>query len=403
MTTLNLFWFVICLIKSVVFGKMKTLLLITLTILAVICLRLEAFPRRPKLNQIMLNRLNEDSLRTTELEKLLNKIKGKRDIPNVKLDGSGVQSKPKNAIVNHVVHIGIDGLKPACITNSSTGSPNILHRLGKMGTSTMVNARTTIQTVSAPGWSTTLCAMAPTSTGAISNSWTAPWLGTTQDITPVTGNAHPMPCVFGTIKSQSPDTKTAAFYDWSWFVNLGNKSIPGSLDVDYFANPGGRDNGYGDADEEIATEAVKYLKATLPSSQSSYSFVYFGNVDETGHGYGWCGPEYETEVGTVDKLVGQVLDAIDDVNMTSQVLVMLSADHGGDVGTKSHGFQDDQCLIIPMFLRGPMIKRDYKFQVEVRNEDMAPTGLYMMGLLPSVWWKGKPMTEAFIPPPPSPV
>ena len=67
--------------------------------------------------------------------------------------------------VKHVVHIGIDGLKPDCLFRDTDGAPNILKRLGNKGTWTLTRSRTTIETVSAPGWSASLCGMSPVSTG----------------------------------------------------------------------------------------------------------------------------------------------------------------------------------------------------------------------------------------------
>ena len=45
--------------------------------------------------------------------------------------------------VDHVVHIGVDGLRPSCMRNAA----HIFEKLGKEGTYTLTNARTTIQTV----------------------------------------------------------------------------------------------------------------------------------------------------------------------------------------------------------------------------------------------------------------
>ena len=83
--------------------------------------------------------------------------------------------------------------------------------------------------------------------------------------------------------------------------------------------------------------------------------------------------------------------------MTSEVLVILTSDHGGNKNGTNHGSQNDDCLLIPLFLRGPGIKKNYQLQRDVRNEDIAPTEMYALGLQPSVWWKGKPIIEAFEP------
>ena len=41
------------------------------------------------------------------------------------------EEEPLLPIANHVVHIGIDGLRPDCIGLAPGGAPNILQRLGE--------------------------------------------------------------------------------------------------------------------------------------------------------------------------------------------------------------------------------------------------------------------------------
>ncbi len=50
------------------------------------------------------------------------------------------------------------------------------------GTYTLDKGRTVYNTVSAPGWSTTLCGMTPELTGVTHNGWKAPWLGHPPDV-----------------------------------------------------------------------------------------------------------------------------------------------------------------------------------------------------------------------------
>ena len=220
--------------------------------------------------------------------------------------------------------------------------------------------------------------------GIHDNEWLPPWKGNKQGITPVTGNASPIPCVFETIKKQEPSAKTAMFYDWDWMRHLGNEAIPGSLDIDRECRWGTER-----CDVMIAAQASRYLKDVLQSEAKSYTFVYFGNLDEVGHAKKWCSPEFQEEIKITDGLVGRVLDAIDDVNMTSEVLVYLHSDHGGEEGTTQHGTQTDASLLIPFFMRGPGIKKNETFQTEVYIEDIPCTGVHALGLKPSPWWTGR--------------
>ena len=59
---------------------------------------------------------------------------------------------------------------------------------------------TVLQTSSGPGWSNHVCGMDSEASGVTSNAWKAPWMGYSQDITPVTTDKTPMPCIFRHLK-----------------------------------------------------------------------------------------------------------------------------------------------------------------------------------------------------------
>ena len=47
-------------------------------------------------------------------------------------------------LARHVLHIGIDGLRPDCMPNATSGLPNMLRRLAHQGTYTLERARTVL-------------------------------------------------------------------------------------------------------------------------------------------------------------------------------------------------------------------------------------------------------------------
>jgi predicted AlkP superfamily pyrophosphatase or phosphodiesterase len=166
--------------------------------------------------------------------------------------------------------------------------------------------------------------------------------------------------------------------------------LPNAIDFDYYCNY------YTTCDPELVSRAADYLNRTLIGSaaESSYTFVYIGNVDEFGHTYGWCTPQYMDQVDIADKLVGQLLDVIDASGLAdTDVTVMLSSDHGGHLNR--HGNHTDSDIVVPAFVRGPGIRRGVKFRHEVSNMDYAPTVMEMLGLKPNQWWKGHVLWEAF--------
>ncbi len=78
------------------------------------------------------------------------------------------------------------------------------NKFPSQGANTLTNARTVTETVSGPGWSSHLCGMPVERTGITGNLWAPPWMGREQDITPVTGNAVAMPCIFQVKLQKSP-------------------------------------------------------------------------------------------------------------------------------------------------------------------------------------------------------
>jgi len=298
--------------------------------------------------------------------------------------------------VSHVLLIGVDGLKPACIENATGGAPNI-HKLMQQGSWTTTRARTTIETVSAPGWSAILCGMDSTSTGIHDNNWEAPWIkgNPKQAITPVTGNENPFHCVFTAVKNAS--LSTAAFYDWDWLMYLGNESIqPPAIDTEVYCSAEDWTS-YSDCDKKLATAASELLSSSDPPN---FTFLYLGSVDETGHTFNWCSQQYEDQVGVIDTLVGQVFESVrNNPLLANDTLILLTADHGGDPGTQHHGSQDDDCLIIPWIAWAPSsgVRVNYPIRHEVRNMDTSATALYALGISSTQpwYWKGEAVTEIF--------
>ena len=48
-----------------------------------------------------------------------------------------------------------------------------------------------------------------------------------------------------------------------------------------------------------------------------------GNVDSSGHGFGWCSNQHLRAYNLADNQVGVLLDAIDRVNATDQTMVVI--------------------------------------------------------------------------------
>jgi len=309
------------------------------------------------------------------------------DIPDCPVE---TDDYPRTPRARHVLHIGIDGLHPDCLLNATNGAHNMLERMVKQGTYTFTRGRTVLNTVSAPGWSTTLCSQGVETSGVTGNGWEPVWQGSKESISPVTGLSWPFPCVFQSLKSQDASIHTAYYYDWVWLRHLANGGVPGSVDNDHHCSP--LVDLYAICDQIMAKNASAYIRNIANAAERTYTFIYLGNVDGIGHTFQWCSNMYALAVAYADMHVGYLLDAIDEVG-SDDFLVMLSTDHGGfEYG---HGRQADSDIRIPLFIRGPGIATNMEFPYTVQNRDLVPTATDFLGLRQNPWWTGHPLKEAY--------
>ncbi|CAH1797123.1 unnamed protein product [Owenia fusiformis] len=309
------------------------------------------------------------------------------------------KTRPKR-LFKHVIHIGVDGLKPGCIANATGGAPTF-RKLGEDGSWTHTKARTVIQTSSGPAWTAALCGLSPRMSGVRNNHWKVPWiksLNFTPQIPPITGLDEPFPCIFETIKKQDKDVQTAFFFSWTWFQNLGNTGIRGNyIDHEVDVGYGSTRAEYRESDELVAGNATEYIKNVLRKKAKSYSFIYLNFIDETGHLSRWCSQEYEDAVGVVDNLVGDIVEAIETTpELKDDTMIIVHSDHGAIFNDSGHQFKESiEALLIPVYLTGSGIKKAYEMQKNIWIEDMPQTVMFALGLNPHDVWRGKPMEEAF--------
>jgi hypothetical protein len=254
--------------------------------------------------------------------------------------------------------------------------------------------RTTIQSISGPGWSTILCGMDSEDTGITDNDWYAPWMfgGKVHQITPVTGANEPFPCIFSELKKNNKNLKIKISYDWEFFINFGNLSFPGSLDKeDYCDTIDGSLHGYDKCDNEI-------LRNTLLNIREDFDFIftYFGSVDECGHEKGFDNEEYRQYVGKINNFIEIIFDELKYHGIFDSTYIIITADHGVQPQTKWHGEWNDINIHIPWFIKGPNIKKNYQIKSKIKNADTAPTIMHIFGFEPSNIWRSKVVNEIFI-------
>ena len=222
-------------------------------------------------------------------------------------------------------------------------------------------------TVSGPGWSSILCGVWADKHGVLDNEFTAPKYGE-------------FPNFLTLLKQRRPEAVTAVIADWPPIVE---KIIP---EADVHGDCSREDDDYELGDEEVMKKAVKLLAGEAPTA----AFVYFGNVDETGHDRGFhpSVPEYVAAIERVDMHVGELAAAIKSRATASREdwLMIVTTDHGG-AGLRHGGGHDDTAIARSwMIVNGPSVKRG-AIKGECGLVDVVPTGLAHLGIEIDPAWK----------------
>jgi arylsulfatase A-like enzyme len=124
-------------------------------------------------------------------------------------------------------------------------------------------------------------------------------------------------------------------------------------------------------------EGVKDFPAYLAPSLSGVT-----DVD-------WVRAQYDGEVAFADDQVGRLLAQIDNLGLTKDTLVVVTADHGEGLGEEAEWFNHgdwlfDHDLHVPLVIRFPgRIQARTQVAEPVELADLAPTILSYVGLPPS--------------------
>jgi len=192
-----------------------------------------------------------------------------------------------------------------------------------------------------------------------------------------------------------PGTRTLATH----LASLGWRTAAFS-NTDYFVQSPGFYAGFGHTglgrrfmDSATATvrDATRWLEA-LPPDARFFLWVHLFDAHAPYQGHGettaFGGGErarYDQEVAWVDRLGGQLLDALAASPHSTRTAVLVSADHGeafGEHGRRTHG-QDlyDEVLLVPLLLAAPGVEPGVVAE-PASLVDVAPTLLHLAGVPP---------------------
>lgn len=133
-------------------------------------------------------------------------------------------------------------------------------------------------------------------------------------------------------------------------------------------------------------------------------FLHMTEADHAGHNHGWGNnqtdppippsPVYLQALQNIDRRIGQLVKALQDLNLWERTLLIVTADHGG-IDTK-HGGETPDELTIPWIAAGGLAHKSSELRVErtIFVYDTAATALRALGLPIPSDWDGKPVWEA---------
>ena len=143
-------------------------------------------------------------------------------------------------------------------------------------------------------------------------------------------------------------------------------------------------------DEKVGDEAVRILREHRPQ----ITFVHFPGADGAGHSEGWGSPKQIEAIEKIDRQVGKLLEALDDLDLDGSTVILVSADHGG--AGRTHAPNDPRARHIPWIVNGPGIRRGYdltrNIALAVETEDTCATICHLLGLDPGDI-DGKPILD----------
>lgn len=277
-------------------------------------------------------------------------------------------------LVDHVVIISLDGLRPDAI--EAAGADNI-QRLLQQAAYTLT-ARTTKPSVTLSAHVSMLTGLDTGRHGITANE-------------ELPGHI-PFPTVFSVAHG----------------AGLGTALLYGKYRLTYLAAPGTVDILYGTAARDARWERgdgaalAREFARLWPEHRFGLSFIHLRDPDHAGHKHGWMSPEYLRAVRAADTAVGSIVNTVARTAGRPVTAFILTADHGG-AGT---GHWDDrpEDATIPWLCAVPGVTAGTPIAApEVAIYDTMPTALALLGLSPRT---DKPLNgravSACFPPPAAP-
>ena len=281
---------------------------------------------------------------------------------------AGMRSVGRPPQPRHVVFVGFDGLAAWCVKENPAAMPT-LARLMREGSWSLAS-RSILPSSSACNWHSIFTCSASEQHGF--NNW-----GTQ---TPVflpsaTGRDGLYPDVFSELREQRPSARIAYMYEWPGMAYVADTNA-----CDFVRNM---------SDAKLAPLAAKMIREDCPD----FLAVVFHNPDGTGHKKGWGSPEYVETMKAQDRLLAEVVRAIEDSGRAEDTVLVVTSDHGGN--GKGHGGPTLREMERTLVVWGAGVRPNHEISGSTAVYDTGATLAALLGLEFPQAWIGRPLADAF--------
>ena len=272
---------------------------------------------------------------------------------------SQAEQVPVHARAPKVLIIGIDGTRPDALIAAKTPALDGLIADGCV----TYTASASEHTVSGPGWSTVLCGVWPDKHRSTDNRF-------------LITDYERYPSIFTLAKRARPALRTAYFGNWG---PIGERILAkDEIDVRLSLQDTKND----------APQTDACIDALTHDDALDLAFFYIGNVDETGHAFGFhrAVPEYLAAIGDADARVGRAVAAVRARrNFASEDwLFIVATDHGGTIDM-NHGRNIAEHREIGLIVSGSTALRG-ALRTTVNQCDVVATALAHLGIACEPAW-----------------